>query len=88
MSGCADSLCRMEEAIIRTEGLKKSFGKVQAVKGVDLYVEQGTVFGLLGPNGAGKTTTIESLRPSSSPTKAGPWSQASTWSATRRCFDR
>jgi ABC-2 type transport system ATP-binding protein len=51
----------MEEAIIRTDGLKKSFGKVQAVKGVDLAVEQGTVFGLLGPNGAGKTTTIRIL---------------------------
>jgi ABC-2 type transport system ATP-binding protein len=51
----------MEEAIIRTEGLKKSFGTVQAVKGVDLAVEQGTVFGLLGPNGAGKTTTIRIL---------------------------
>jgi ABC-2 type transport system ATP-binding protein len=51
----------MEEAIIRTEGLKKSFGDVQAVKGVDLAVERGTVFGLLGPNGAGKTTTIRIL---------------------------
>jgi ABC-2 type transport system ATP-binding protein len=51
----------MEEAIIRTERLKKSFGKVHAVKGVDLAVEQGTVFGLLGPNGAGKTTTIRIL---------------------------
>jgi ABC-2 type transport system ATP-binding protein len=49
------------EAIIRTDGLKKSFGKVQALKGVDLAVEQGTVFGLLGPNGAGKTTAVRIL---------------------------
>jgi ABC-2 type transport system ATP-binding protein len=51
----------MEESIIRTQGLTKSFGTVQAVKRVDLAVEEGTVFGLLGPNGAGKTTTIRVL---------------------------
>jgi len=51
----------MNGAIIRTDGVKKSFGEVQAVKGVDLAVEEGTVFGLLGPNGAGKTTTIRIL---------------------------
>src|ERR671924_2255051 len=51
----------MEQMIIRTEGLKKSFGEVQAVKGVDLAIEPGTVFGLLGPNGAGKTTTVRVL---------------------------
>jgi ABC-2 type transport system ATP-binding protein len=51
----------MDRAIIRTDGLKKSFGEVQAVKGVDMAVEKGTVFGLLGPNGAGKTTTIRIL---------------------------
>ena len=51
----------MNDVIIRTEGLKKSFGKVQALKGVDLAVDQGTVFGLLGPNGAGKTTTVRIL---------------------------
>jgi ABC-2 type transport system ATP-binding protein len=51
----------MDEAIIRTDGLKKSFGKVQALKGVDLAVDQGTVFGLLGPNGAGKTTAVRIL---------------------------
>ncbi len=50
-----------DDVIIRTDGLKKSFGKVEALKGVDLAVEQGTVFGLLGPNGAGKTTTIRIL---------------------------
>jgi len=51
----------MDRTIIRTDGLKKSFGDVQAIKGVDLAVEEGTVFGLLGPNGAGKTTTIRIL---------------------------
>src|ERR671937_2020340 len=51
----------MDNVIIRTDSLKKSFGDVQAVKGVDLFAEQGTVFGLLGPNGAGKTTTIRIL---------------------------
>ncbi len=54
---------------IRVEGLHKSYGAVQAVRGIDLRVESGEVFGLLGPNGAGKTTTIEimeGLRPRSS----------------------
>jgi ABC-2 type transport system ATP-binding protein len=51
----------MADTIIRADALTKSFGTVQAVKGVDLAVEEGTVFGLLGPNGAGKTTTIRIL---------------------------
>ena len=51
----------MGDVIIRTEGLAKSFGDVHALKGIDLEVPQGTVFGLLGPNGAGKTTAIRIL---------------------------
>src|SRR5438477_1078135 len=51
----------MPEAMIRTEGLKKAFGTVQALQGVDLEVEPATVFGLLGPNGAGKTTAVRIL---------------------------
>jgi ABC-2 type transport system ATP-binding protein len=47
--------------MIRTEGLRKSFGQVQALKGVDLAVEPASVFGLLGPNGAGKTTAVRIL---------------------------
>ncbi|HEX9235810.1 MAG TPA: ATP-binding cassette domain-containing protein, partial [Actinomycetota bacterium] len=46
---------------ILVEGLKKSFGEVKAVDGVDLQVRHQIVFGLLGPNGAGKTTTVRIL---------------------------
>ncbi len=46
---------------IRTEGIQRRFGRVEALKGVDLDVERGTVFGLLGPNGAGKTTMVRIL---------------------------
>jgi len=47
--------------IIRTEGLKKRYGKFEAVKGIDLSVRRGEVFGFLGPNGAGKTTTMKMI---------------------------
>ena len=47
-------------AIVVT-GLKKSYGDVAAVRGIDLHVARGEVFALLGPNGAGKTTTVEIL---------------------------
>jgi len=46
---------------ISVRGLKKSYGDLQAVKGIDFEIASGEVFGLLGPNGAGKTTTIEIL---------------------------
>jgi len=47
--------------IIRTEQLERRFGAVEALKGVDLEVEAGTVLGMLGPNGAGKTTSVRIL---------------------------
>jgi ABC-2 type transport system ATP-binding protein len=47
---------------IRCHGLKKRYGDVVAVDGLDLEVEFGECFGLLGPNGAGKTTTVEVLQ--------------------------
>jgi ABC-2 type transport system ATP-binding protein len=48
-------------APIQTHRLTKSYGSLQAVAGVDLRVEAGSIFGFLGPNGAGKTTTIRIL---------------------------
>jgi ABC-2 type transport system ATP-binding protein len=46
---------------IEVTDLRKSYGDVEAVRGVSFAVERGEVFGLLGPNGAGKTTTVEIL---------------------------
>src|SRR5256714_5083507 len=51
----------MPRGVIDVEGLRKSYGSLIAVKGVDLTVSEGEVFALLGPNGAGKTTTVEIL---------------------------
>ena len=49
----------MSAIVVR--GLRKSYGELEAVRGVDFEIEEGEVFGLLGPNGAGKTTTVEIL---------------------------
>ncbi|MEU6260085.1 ATP-binding cassette domain-containing protein [Streptomyces sp. NPDC047043] len=46
---------------VLSEGLKKRFGEVHAVRGLDLAVARGTVCGVLGPNGAGKTTAVRLL---------------------------
>jgi ABC-2 type transport system ATP-binding protein len=51
----------MDDHIIVAEGLTKEFGEVRALKGIDLQVKTGSVFGLLGPNGAGKTTAVRIL---------------------------
>lgn len=65
----------MDEFIITTQGLTKaySFGtkKVEAVRGLDLEVRRGEIFGLVGPDGAGKTTTMQMLCGILTPTRGG-----------------
>lgn len=51
----------MTDRAISVKGLRKSYGEVEAVRGVDLHVSRAEVFALLGPNGAGKTTIVEIL---------------------------
>jgi len=49
------------DMLLETHGLVKHYGRVQAVRGIDLAVHRGEVFGFLGPNGSGKTTTIRCI---------------------------
>ena len=49
----------MHDFLVNATGLSKRYGKVVAVNGLDLQVEEGSIMGLIGPNGAGKTTTIK-----------------------------
>ena len=45
-------------ALLELRGMARHFGGVKAVDGLDLSVEQGSIFGLIGPNGSGKSTTV------------------------------
>ncbi|HYX90756.1 MAG TPA: ATP-binding cassette domain-containing protein [Myxococcaceae bacterium] len=56
------------ETAVSVRGLKKSFGTLEAVKGIDFDVKPGEIFGFLGPNGAGKSTTIKILCTLTKPT--------------------
>jgi ABC-2 type transport system ATP-binding protein len=49
------------DSVISIRELRKSYGRLEAVRGIDLEVERGEIFAFLGPNGAGKTTTVEIL---------------------------
>ena len=50
-----------QEPVIVINKLVKSYGKIQAVRGISMSIERGEIFGFLGPNGAGKTTTIRCM---------------------------
>lgn len=60
-------------SIIKTQGLRRCYGKLAAVDALELSVEPGEVFGLLGPNGAGKTTAIKVLTTLLPPTAGSAW---------------
>ena len=59
--GAAGVVARSGEAVIEIADLRMTYGKLEAVRGIDLQVRRGEVFAFLGPNGAGKTTTVEIL---------------------------
>lgn len=52
----------MTELAVEVRGLRKRYGELTAVDGLDLGIRRGEVFGILGPNGAGRSTTVEILR--------------------------
>jgi ABC-2 type transport system ATP-binding protein len=51
----------VDDAVISVQGLRKRYGAMEAVAGIDLEIRRGEIFAFLGPNGAGKTTTVEIL---------------------------
>lgn len=61
------------DSVIRCEGLRKYFGDLKAVDGIDLEVRRGEIYGFLGPNGAGKTTTVRMLTTMERPTSGTVW---------------
>jgi ABC-2 type transport system ATP-binding protein len=62
-----------EGVAIRCDGLRKTYGRLEALKGLDLTVATHSIFGLLGPNGAGKSTTIKLLTRQIAPTAGRAW---------------
>jgi ABC-2 type transport system ATP-binding protein len=75
-------------AIIETRALTKRYGKLLALKGLDLRVEEGSVFGFVGPNGAGKTTTMRILATLLRPTSGQAWVAGHEVTRDRRAVRR
>jgi ABC-2 type transport system ATP-binding protein len=78
-----------DSVVLRTAGLRKSFGKLEAVKDLNIELRRGEVFGFLGPNGAGKSTTVGMILGLITPTSGnielfGEIQSANRWSALRR----
>src|SRR5205085_6120430 len=78
----------MNVPAIEVDDLVKSYGEVEAVRGVSFSVPPGEVFGFLGPNGAGKSTTINMLctltRPTSGTARVGGFDVTGSRDAVRR----
>jgi ABC-2 type transport system ATP-binding protein len=77
------------EVVLRVTGLSKSFGKLEAVKNLNLELRRGEVFGFLGPNGAGKSTTVGMILGLIAPTAGsielfGVTQNGNRWAALRR----
>ncbi len=70
-----EALCANPErgAVIKTQALTKKYGKIIAVDGLNLQIEEGEIFGLLGPNGAGKTTLLSMLCTILKPSSGRAW---------------
>jgi len=66
-------LSKVSDAAISAQGLRKKFGKIIALNGLDLVVSQGTIMALLGPNGSGKTTFVRILTTLLSPDAGQAW---------------
>jgi ABC-2 type transport system ATP-binding protein len=58
----------VSDLAVEVRGLRKTYGTLEAVRGIDLEVPQGAIYALIGPNGAGKTTTLEILEGHRRPT--------------------
>lgn len=86
---CPSSPGKGNDTILRTVGLTKRFGKLEAVKDLNIELRRGEVFGFLGPNGAGKSTTVAMILGLVTPTAGsielfGRELRAARWTALRR----